>query len=81
MKNNNCNYLVCFMAFIGLACLPIFSSFFFFFFSIFVFVFRHRWTGRFEAHLWDKGSWNPTQKKKGKQGKLVLFYLVARGVE
>ncbi|KAL6294677.1 hypothetical protein ACE6H2_002819 [Prunus campanulata] len=29
---------------------------------------RHRWTGRYEAHLWDKGSWNPTQKKKGKQG-------------
>ncbi|KAL5651130.1 hypothetical protein ACJX0J_036588, partial [Zea mays] len=27
----------------------------------------HRWTGRFEAHLWDKGTWNPTQKKKGKQ--------------
>ncbi|KAI3792299.1 hypothetical protein L2E82_06174 [Cichorium intybus] len=29
---------------------------------------RHRWTGRYEAHLWDKGSWNATQKKKGKQG-------------
>ncbi|KAI4387781.1 hypothetical protein MLD38_000184 [Melastoma candidum] len=29
---------------------------------------RHRWTGRFEAHLWDKQSWNVTQKKKGKQG-------------
>ncbi|KAL2501628.1 AP2/ERF domain-containing protein [Forsythia ovata] len=29
---------------------------------------EHRWTGRFEAHLWDKGSWNATQKKKGKQG-------------
>ncbi|XP_022726716.1 AP2-like ethylene-responsive transcription factor At1g16060 [Durio zibethinus] len=28
---------------------------------------RHRWTGRFEAHLWDKSSWNPTQRKKGKQ--------------
>ncbi|XP_017970512.1 PREDICTED: AP2-like ethylene-responsive transcription factor At1g79700 [Theobroma cacao] len=28
---------------------------------------RHRWTGRFEAHLWDKASWNPTQRKKGKQ--------------
>ncbi|XP_015956971.1 ethylene-responsive transcription factor WRI1-like [Arachis duranensis] len=28
---------------------------------------RHRWTGRYEAHLWDKGTWNPTQKKKGKQ--------------
>ncbi|KAJ7974445.1 AP2-like ethylene-responsive transcription factor [Quillaja saponaria] len=29
---------------------------------------RHKWTGRFEAHLWDKLSWNVTQKKKGKQG-------------
>ncbi|KAF9673894.1 hypothetical protein SADUNF_Sadunf10G0071400 [Salix dunnii] len=29
---------------------------------------RHRWTGRFEAHLWDKATWNPTQRKKGKQG-------------
>ncbi|XP_012458144.2 AP2-like ethylene-responsive transcription factor At1g79700 [Gossypium raimondii] len=28
---------------------------------------RHRWTGRYEAHLWDKLSWNITQKKKGKQ--------------
>ncbi|XP_011085861.2 ethylene-responsive transcription factor WRI1-like [Sesamum indicum] len=28
---------------------------------------RHRWTGRDEAHLWDKQSWNATQKKKGKQ--------------
>ncbi|KAI3985784.1 hypothetical protein MKX01_026570 [Papaver californicum] len=28
---------------------------------------RHRWTGRFEAHLWDKASWNVTQKKKGKK--------------
>ncbi|KAM7491027.1 hypothetical protein LguiA_033948 [Lonicera macranthoides] len=27
-----------------------------------------RWTGRYEAHLWDKGSWNVTQRKKGKQG-------------
>lgn len=31
---------------------------------------RHRWTGWFEAHLWDKSSWNPTQRKKGKQSKL-----------
>ncbi|KAG5592508.1 hypothetical protein H5410_043022 [Solanum commersonii] len=28
---------------------------------------RHRWTGRYESHLWDKASWNVTQKKKGKQ--------------
>ncbi|KAI8021710.1 Ethylene-responsive transcription factor WRI1 [Camellia lanceoleosa] len=30
---------------------------------------RHRWTGRFEAHLWDKGAWNATQRKKGKQAR------------
>ncbi|XP_077245277.1 AP2-like ethylene-responsive transcription factor At1g16060 [Tasmannia lanceolata] len=35
--------------------------------SIYRGVSRHRWTGRFEAHLWDKGTWNATQKKKGKQ--------------
>lgn len=29
---------------------------------------KHRWTGRYEAHLWDKLSWNVTQNKKGKQG-------------
>ncbi|VVB11555.1 unnamed protein product [Arabis nemorensis] len=29
---------------------------------------RHRWTGRYEAHLWDKNSWNETQTKKGRQG-------------
>ncbi|KAG8482777.1 hypothetical protein CXB51_024069 [Gossypium anomalum] len=29
---------------------------------------RHRWTGKYEAHLWDKLSWNVTQKKKGRQG-------------
>uniref|UniRef100_A0A803N6D7 AP2/ERF domain-containing protein n=1 Tax=Chenopodium quinoa TaxID=63459 RepID=A0A803N6D7_CHEQI len=28
----------------------------------------HRWTGRFEAHLWDKSSWNSLQNKKGRQG-------------
>ncbi|WVZ00593.1 hypothetical protein V8G54_026662 [Vigna mungo] len=29
---------------------------------------RHRWTGRYEAHLWDKTSWNQAQNKKGRQG-------------
>ncbi|WOL18045.1 hypothetical protein Cni_G26838 [Canna indica] len=29
---------------------------------------RHRWTGRYEAHLWDKHCWNPIQNKKGRQG-------------
>ncbi|KAI6670017.1 hypothetical protein NL676_004902 [Syzygium grande] len=35
--------------------------------SIYRGVTRHRWTGRFEAHLWDKSSWNNTQNKKGRQ--------------
>ncbi|XP_057480186.1 AP2-like ethylene-responsive transcription factor At1g16060 isoform X2 [Actinidia eriantha] len=29
---------------------------------------RHRWTGRYEAHLWDKNCWNESQNKKGRQG-------------
>ncbi|KAF4400060.1 hypothetical protein G4B88_021274 [Cannabis sativa] len=36
--------------------------------SIYRGVTRHRWTGRFEAHLWDKSSWNNVQNKKGRQG-------------
>ncbi|XP_073278854.1 uncharacterized protein [Primulina huaijiensis] len=28
---------------------------------------RHRWTGRYEAHLWDKTTWNSVQNKKGRQ--------------
>ncbi|KAK6235992.1 hypothetical protein SCA6_011329, partial [Theobroma cacao] len=28
----------------------------------------HRWTGRYEAHLWDKYCWNESQNKKGRQG-------------
>ncbi|KAL6495793.1 hypothetical protein OROGR_030356 [Orobanche gracilis] len=35
--------------------------------SIYRGVTRHRWTGRYEAHLWDKNSWNQSQSKKGKQ--------------
>lgn len=34
---------------------------------------RHRWTGRFEAHLWDKNGWNQSQNKKGKQGWSLSF--------
>ncbi|XP_048133914.1 AP2-like ethylene-responsive transcription factor At1g16060 [Rhodamnia argentea] len=30
-------------------------------------MFRHRWTGRYEAHLWDKNCWNESQNKKGRQ--------------
>ncbi|KAK4774215.1 hypothetical protein SAY87_029234 [Trapa incisa] len=36
--------------------------------SIYRGVTRHRWTGRFEAHLWDKNCWNESQNKKGRQG-------------
>ncbi|KAH9619755.1 hypothetical protein KSS87_002086 [Heliosperma pusillum] len=36
--------------------------------SVYRGVTRHRWTGRFEAHLWDKDCWSGTQKKKGRQG-------------
>ncbi|KAK8621190.1 hypothetical protein V6N13_067631 [Hibiscus sabdariffa] len=36
--------------------------------SVYRGVTRHRWTGRFEAHLWDKSSWNNIQSKKGRQG-------------
>ncbi|XP_066399446.1 AP2-like ethylene-responsive transcription factor At1g16060 isoform X2 [Miscanthus floridulus] len=36
--------------------------------SVYRGVTRHRWTGRFEAHLWDKNSWSESQNKKGKQG-------------
>ncbi|KAF7838109.1 AP2-like ethylene-responsive transcription factor [Senna tora] len=31
-------------------------------------LFLHRWTGRYEAHLWDKNCWNESQNKKGRQG-------------
>ncbi|CAL9187633.1 unnamed protein product [Musa hybrid cultivar] len=44
--------------------------------SVYRGVTRHRWTGRFEAHLWDKNSWNKSQNKKGKQ-----VYLGAYGDE
>ncbi|GKV18128.1 hypothetical protein SLEP1_g28549 [Rubroshorea leprosula] len=35
--------------------------------SIYRGVTRHRWTGRYEAHLWDKNCWNVSQNKKGRQ--------------
>ncbi|KAL0914858.1 hypothetical protein M5K25_015243 [Dendrobium thyrsiflorum] len=35
--------------------------------SIYRGVTRHRWTGRYEAHLWDKNSWNLMHNKKGRQ--------------
>ena len=35
--------------------------------------YMHRWIGRYEAHLWDKSTWNLNQNKKGKQGFSFLF--------
>ncbi|XP_019238558.1 PREDICTED: AP2-like ethylene-responsive transcription factor At1g79700 [Nicotiana attenuata] len=35
--------------------------------SIYRGVTRHRWTGRYEAHLWDKSTWNSIQNKRGRQ--------------
>ncbi|KAJ8529366.1 hypothetical protein K7X08_036201 [Anisodus acutangulus] len=35
--------------------------------SIYRGVTRHRWTGRYEAHLWDKSTRNSIQNKKGRQ--------------
>ncbi|GFQ07224.1 ap2-like ethylene-responsive transcription factor at1g16060 [Phtheirospermum japonicum] len=37
--------------------------------SVYRGVTRHRWTGRYEAHLWDKNCWTESHhKKKGRQG-------------
>ena len=38
---------------------------------------RHRWTGRYEAHLWDKSTWNQNQNKKGKQGANCLLWILS----
>lgn len=35
--------------------------------SIYRGVTKHRWTGRYEAHLWDKTCWNESKNKKGRQ--------------
>ncbi|CAN8305035.1 unnamed protein product [Cochlearia groenlandica] len=42
---------------------------------------RHRWTGRYEAHLWDKNSWNDTLTKKGRQGAYDEEYAAARAYD
>ncbi|XP_048635458.1 AP2-like ethylene-responsive transcription factor At2g41710 isoform X1 [Brassica napus] len=44
--------------------------------SIYRGVTRHRWTGRYEAHLWDKTTWNQNQNKKGKQGSNFSFSIL-----
>lgn len=65
--------------------ISLFSIFFFFLngfsFACIIFLFlhqkhRHRWTGRYEAHLWDKSSWNNIQNKKGRQGNFALFFFL-----
>ncbi|XP_062181070.1 AP2-like ethylene-responsive transcription factor At1g16060 [Phragmites australis] len=35
--------------------------------SIYRGVTRHRGSGKYEAHLWDRHAWSPTKNKKGKQ--------------
>lgn len=35
---------------------------------------RHRWTGRYEAHLWDNSCRREGQARKGRQGKLFLIH-------
>ncbi|XP_034703611.1 ethylene-responsive transcription factor WRI1 [Vitis riparia] len=42
--------------------------------SIYRGVTKHRWTGRFEAHLWDKSSWNDISNKRGRQVYLGAYY-------
>ena len=34
-----------------------------------IYIFRHRWTGRYEAHLWDNSCRREGQSRKGRQGK------------
>ncbi|CAN1811855.1 AP2-like ethylene-responsive transcription factor At1g79700 [Linum perenne] len=41
--------------------------------SIYRGVTRHRWTGRYEAHLWDKNCWNESQNKKGRQAYIGAY--------
>ncbi|KAF6137538.1 hypothetical protein GIB67_031817, partial [Kingdonia uniflora] len=36
--------------------------------SVYRGVTRHRWSRRYEAHLWDKTVWNAISNKKGRQG-------------
>ncbi|KAK9072581.1 hypothetical protein SSX86_009016 [Deinandra increscens subsp. villosa] len=41
--------------------------------SIYRGVTRHRWTGRYEAHLWDNSCRREGQSRKGRQGKYIVF--------
>lgn len=46
-------------------------------------MYRHRWTGRYEAHLWDNSCRKEGQTRKGRQGMTLVCpcYLGARFVE
>lgn len=35
--------------------------------------FRHRWTGRYEAHLWDNSCRREGQSRKGRQGIVIIY--------
>lgn len=67
-------YILCFGAWrvLILICFSFLLQFCFDFFTLDLLaiygLIRHRWTGRFEAHLWDKNCWNESQNKKGRQG-------------
>lgn len=39
-------------------------------------VFRHRWTGRYEAHLWDNSCRREGQSRKGRQGDPLVHFFV-----
>ncbi|THU55765.1 hypothetical protein C4D60_Mb11t10010 [Musa balbisiana] len=41
--------------------------------SVYRGVTRHRWTGRYEAHLWDNTCKREGQKRKGRQGMPAVF--------
>lgn len=38
-------------------------------------VLRHRWTGRYEAHLWDNSCRKEGQTRKGRQGEEIFDFL------
>lgn len=43
---------------------------------------RHRWTGRYEAHLWDNSCRKEGQTRKGRQGErslLPLLHFISNG--
>ncbi|KAJ3670087.1 hypothetical protein LUZ60_010411 [Juncus effusus] len=37
---------------------------------------RHRWTGRYEAHLWDNSCKKEGQTRKGRQGTIACYFCV-----